>query len=152
MKKSALICLLMLLSACGPSLTLYDVERVLVESCEITPEGEFCDDVGAAATSRETIAIERNGEITTLFFGEQTWVSLDDVEGERSVEKEERVTRDPGPCTTITTRTLRFTLEGNQITGTFDVAGRVEGNEVCGETPRGARQSFTLSGEVTNAI
>jgi len=150
--KKLTLALALLLSACGPSLTLYDVERVLVESCEITPEGEFCDDVGAAATSRETIAIERDGDITTLFFGEQTWVSIEDNDGARSIEKEERVTRDPGPCTTITTRTLRFTLEGNQISGTFDVAGRVEGNEVCGETPRGARQSFTLSGEVTNAI
>lgn len=142
---------LMALSACGSSLELYSVNRTLTESCEIRPDGEVCDDVGAAPVSVETIAIENDGAVTTIYFGDQTWVSLEEGD-ERVVVKEERITREPGPCTQISTRTLRFTIDGNALSGSLETAARVEGNELCGETPRGSRQRFRLSGENTNEI
>jgi len=151
LKYVLLTLLLLMTSACGSSLKLYSVNRTLVERCEIRPDGEFCDDVGAAPSDVETIAVEIEGDIVSVYFGDAAWVTTNDGD-EYTITKEERSTRAPGPCTQISTRTLRFRIEGSAFNGTLEVASRVEGNELCGETPRGSRQRFQLSGEITNAI
>lgn len=144
-----------LLSLVGLGLTgcegveLYDVTRTSLEQCEIRPNGEFCGDTAPAVS--QLFAVERRETHTFVHFEEETWVA-EGTEGERAVEKLDLVTREPGPCTTTLRRTLRFSENGADFTGTLEIATRVEGPEACGETPRGERSVYSLAGARTNSI
>jgi hypothetical protein len=133
---------------CG-GVTLFDVERRQVLNCEIRPSGEFCDD--PAGPLQQLVAVEHRGEHTVLVLDEETWVATG-TSGERRVEKLERSTREPGPCTTTLSRVLTFDEDGEQLGGRLELTTRVEGPAACGETPRGDRQVFSLSGTSTNSI
>jgi hypothetical protein len=143
-----LLLLLPSLVACG-GIELYDVVRTPVADCEIRPTGEFCGDVGAAVN--QVFAVERKEATTVLYFDEQTWVA-DGITGERSVLKETQVTRDPGPCTSLRRAELAFDEDGANFTGTLEISTRIEGPDACGETPRGERRLFSLTGQQTNSI
>ncbi len=126
----------------------YDVVKTPVEDCDILPQGEFCGDVGGPSV--EKFGVEIRAESTVLYFGEETWVATG-IEGERVVIKEDRATREPGPCTTSSKRTLRFdtgNVDGVAVfTGTLEQSTRIEGPDACGDTPRGTRIFYNLAGE-----
>ena len=151
MRRAGIALALLLLAGCGGRMDLYQVSRVLTEDCEINSTGEFCDDVGAQDPVVETFAVEREDEVTIVYFGEQAWVARG-AEGQRTSTKEDRITSEPGPCTTIRKRVLTFDVDAQTFSGSLEVESRIEGNEACGDTPRGRRQSFSLTGSVTNAI
>lgn len=133
---------------CG-GVELYDVSRTSVLECDIRPNGEFCGD--PLPRSEQLFAVERRDTFTLVHFEEETWVA-NGVEGERSVLKVDRSTRDPGPCTTTLRRLLEFSENGESFTGTLEISTRVEGPEACGETPRGTRSVYSLTGVRTNSI
>lgn len=137
-----------LASACE-GIELYEVTRTPVVECEIRPNGEFCGDVGSPIV--QVWAVELRETHTFLHFDEETWVA-DGIEGERTVTKIDQATRDPGPCTTTLSRKLDFVENGESITGSLEVATRVEGPEACGETPRGTRSVISVTGPRTNSI
>ena len=130
------------------SLVFYDVTRVPVDDCDITPAGEFCGDLGAPVT--EKYAVELVDGTTVIYIGDEVWVD-DVVEGERNIIKEEQVTKEPGPCTSTHRRQLRFVFENEgradqRISGSFEESTRVEGPDACGDTPRGTRKLFQITG------
>ena len=137
-----------LTGGCG-GVELYDVTRTSVVECEIRPNGEFCGD--PLPPSAQLFAVERRDTFTLVHFDEETWIA-EGVEGERSVVKVDRTTRDPGPCTSTLTRQLDFSENGEDFTGTLEIATRVEGPEACGDTPRGTRSVYSLTGVRTNSI
>lgn len=144
----ALVLLWPALVACG-GIELFDVIRTPVADCEIRPAGEFCGDVGDSVN--QVIAVERKDEVTVLYFDEETWVA-EGVTGPRDVLKETRVTRDPGPCTSTQRAELEFDEDGANFTGSLQLSTRIEGPDACGETPRGERRLFSLTGQQTNSI
>jgi len=136
------------LVACS-GIELYNVTRTPTLDCEIRPSGEFCGEVGGSVD--QVFAVERRETITILQFDEQTWIA-EGIDGLRSVIKETKVTRDPGPCTSTRRAELVFQENGAELTGTLEVSTRLEGPAACGETPRGDRQLYSLSGTATNSI
>jgi hypothetical protein len=142
---------LALLAGCGSGMDLYRVARVMTSDCEIRSNGEFCDDIGAQDPVFETFAVELSPDVTIVYFGEQAWIAQG-TDDQRTSVKEDRVTSEPGPCTTINRRVLSFDVDAQEFIGTLETESRIEGNEACGETPRGRKQSFGLSGAVTNEI
>lgn len=145
---SLLVAAAALASGCE-SFELYDVMRTSVLECDVRPNGEFCGD--PLPPSTQLFAVERREAFTLVHFDEETWIA-DGIEGERSVVKADQTTREPGPCTTSLRRTLKFDENGQTFTGTLEIATRVEGPEACGETPRGERSVYSLSGSRTNSI
>lgn len=135
-------------SACE-GIELYDVERRSVLECDIRPNGRFC--VDPLPTSSQLFALERRESFTLVHFDEETWVA-DGIEGERSVLKIDRTTRDPGPCTSTLRRVLEFDADGESFSGTLEISTRVEGPSACGDTPRGELSVFSLAGARTNSI
>jgi hypothetical protein len=136
------------LCACA-DIQLYKVVRAPVADCEIRPSGEFCGDLGPAV--EQVIAVERKDATTVLYFDEETWIA-NDIDGERRVLKETRVTRDPGPCTSTLRKQLSFDENGQALQGSLEISTRLEGPDACGETPRGERELFSLDGEITDRI
>lgn len=123
----------MLSSGCG-GLALYDVTRTPIEDCDITPGGEFCGDVGPAVSEKYAIEIRDNS--TIIYVGEETWID-DVVEGDRNIIKEERITREPGPCTSTRRRELRFSFQNEggadeSLSGSYEIRTRLEGPDACG--------------------
>lgn len=135
-------------SACG-GMTLYDVTRSRVAECDITPQGEFCTEGGPSV--QQLFAVEVREGHTVVYFGDEAWV-LTGEEGPKEAIKEERATRSPGPCTTTLRRELSLDIAGPSLSGTLVELSRTEGADACGETPRGRRQSYALTGSVTNQI
>ncbi len=150
MKSPASLCLLLaiLATGCG-GVTLFDVERRQVLDCDIRPSGEFCGDL--AGPVQQVIAVEHRGEHTVLYFDEETWVAAG-TEDERSVEKIDESTREPGPCTTTLSRILTFDEDRQVFSASLELTTRIIGPAACGETPRGERKVFSLSGVVTDRI
>lgn len=144
----AAVCLVALASGCE-GVELYDVTRTSVLECDIRPNGEFCGD--PLPPAEQLFAVERRDTFTLVHFDEETWVA-EGIEGERSVLKVDRTTRDPGPCTTTLRRQLEFSENGSDFTGTLEISTRVEGPDACGETPRGTRSVYSLTGVRTNSI
>lgn len=136
------------LAGCG-GIELYDVRRTPTLDCEIRPSAEFCGDLGAAVD--QVFAVERKADTTVLYFDEETWTA-DGIAGVRAVLKETRVTRDPGPCTSTQRAELTFDEDGASLSGTLEVSTRIEGPDACGETPRGERRQYSLTGLATNSI
>lgn len=136
-------------SAGCEGIELYEVTRTAVLECDVRPNGEFCGDLPTPLV--QVFAVERREAHTLLYFDEETWVA-DGIDGERSVVKMDQTTRDPGPCTTTLRRALEFSENGEELSGTLEVASRIEGPEACGETPRGERSVFSLTGFRTNSI
>jgi hypothetical protein len=136
-------------SACQGGVLLYEVDRTSVLECDIRPNGRFCGD--PLPPSTQLFAVERNGSFTLVHFDQETWVA-EGVEGERSVLKEERTTREPGPCTSTLQRRLEFDEDGKVFTGTLEITTRVEGPSACGDTPRGEHRVFSLTGARTTSI
>ena len=140
-------------AGCG-GMTLYDVTRAPVEDCDITPSGEFCSEGGAPLQEKLVVEL-RDDDYTVVYFGDEAWVAAG-VDGPRQVVKEEKATRLPGPCTSTLRRELSFEiaddLAGAGLTGSYQESTRVEGPDACGETPRGTRVRYTLTGTVSSSI
>ena len=138
---------MLFISGCG-GLEFFDVVRTPVEECDILPQGEFCGDVGGPSV--EKIGVEERGGSTVLYFDEETWTAAG-TEGERVVIKEDRATREPGPCTTSSRRSLRFDIGSVDnvptFVGTLEESTRIEGPDACGDTPRGTRNTYQLNGQ-----
>lgn len=149
MRSAAALLLLLATSAGCGGVSLFDVTRREVLNCEIRSSGEFCGDT--AAPLQQVFAVEHRGEHTVLYFDEETWVATG-TEGERTIEKIDQSTREPGPCTTTLTRTLTFDEDGEDFGGDLTVESRVVGPAACGETPRGQKNVFSLTGTSTNSI
>lgn len=141
----------LVLAGCS-GMSLYGVIRSQVDDCDITPTGEFCSEEPPDVQIEEVFAVElRDDGHTVVYFGDEAWVAKG-VEGPREVVKEEKATRLPGPCTSTLRRELSFDIQGTSLTGTFQESTRVEGPPACGETPRGTRARYTLTGTQTNSI
>lgn len=143
------LALVVALSGCG-GMSLYDVTRSPVEDCDITPSGEFCSEGGPDIQERFAVEIRDDG-YTIVYFGDEAWVA-EGTEGTREVLKEEKATRLPGPCTSTLRRSLSFDVLGPSLNGSYEESTRIEGPEACGDTPRGTRKSYTLTGVQTNSI
>jgi hypothetical protein len=145
---AALVFATVVVTGCDGML-LYRVQRTPEADCIINPNGEFCGEVGPAST--ETWAVERRSDATVVYFGEEAWVATG-VDGARQVLKEERATRDPGPCTSTLRRLLEFDEDGVELRATLEISSRIEGPPACGETPRGDRLLFNITGEFTREL
>jgi hypothetical protein len=150
MKGPAALCLLLatLGVGCG-GVTLFDVTRRQVLDCDIRPSGEFCGD--PAGPVQQVIALEHRGEHTVLYFDEETWVAAG-TQDERTVQKIDESTREPGPCTTTLTRTLTFDEDRASLSANLELISRLIGPAACGETPRGERKVFSLTGFATDRV
>jgi hypothetical protein len=149
MRSVALSLLLCSLAAGCGGVTLFDVTRRQVRDCDIRPDGEFCGE--NAAPVQQVIAVEHRGEHTVLYFDDETWVAAGTT-GPRAVEQIDQSTREPGPCTTTLSRVLTFEEDGAVLSGDLEIVTRIIGPAACGETPRGDRKVFSLSGSSTNSI
>ncbi|MCP4499487.1 MAG: hypothetical protein GY822_05920 [Deltaproteobacteria bacterium] len=139
-----------LLSGCE-TMSFYDVIATPVEDCVVTPAGEFCGEVGGPVAQKYTV--EFQDENTVLYFDEEVWLAPG-TEGERVVVKEERITKD---CTSIRRRTLLFNIgyddNNNEIfVGTLEEMTRVDGPDVCGDTPFGTRLVHRLDGAPSSSF
>jgi len=152
--RALVVTLALLVSSCG-GVVRYSVTKTPTDECIIRSNGEFCDEEDRLPPpTTETWTAETIDDKTILYIGEETWVA-DGVEGERRVVKLERTGAEL--CTTTTTRTLVFDVVENEegtpvLVGSFDERVRVEGPEVCGETPFGTRRSFSLAGSVGGTL
>lgn len=150
--RSLLLVVIGLLAVCASGcegVELYDVTRTSILDCDIRPNGEFCGDL--APPHEQVFAVERRDTHTLLYFDEETWIA-EGIDGERSVVKVDQSTRDPGPCTNTLRRELKFSENGEELSGTLEISTRTEGPEACGETPRGDRRVFSLTGFRTSSI
>lgn len=140
-----------LLCACE-SMSIYQTTRQLVQECDITPAGEFCSEGGPSA--EEHISVESGDDYDRLFFQNEVWLLTSPEGSSERMEsvKEQRTTRAPGPCTSTLRKELKVTYDGLLLNGELQVHTRVEGPPACGETPRGTRRKYTLSGRATNSI
>lgn len=145
---TGVVWLTLVLESCG-GLTLYDVRRTRTEDCDITPAGEFCSEGGPSID--EVFAVDVRDDYTTVYFGDEAWL-LQGNSGARTTEKRSSTTREPGPCVTSLRRVLVLEIDGPLLRGTLDESTLVEGPPACGETPRGTKRRYTLSGSITNAL
>lgn len=139
------------LSACQ-SMAIYQTERQLVQECDITPAGEFCSEGGPSAA--EIISVESGEDYERVFFQNEVWILPALAEGQEFFQgtKEQSTTRAPGPCTSTLRKELSVGYDGFFLNGELEVHTRVEGPPACGETPRGTRRKYILTGQATNSI
>jgi len=133
-------------------LTLYSVNRALAEECDITPAGEFCSE--GRVEVQEVFAIESRDGFDLAYFQDEAWVlpHPEDPEAPLGSRKEQRTTRDPGPCTSTLQRELTLRHDGLSLQGELEERTRIEGPAACGETPRGSRRRYLLSGSLTGTL
>ena len=131
-------------TGCG-GLVLYTVTQTPKEICSIRPSGEFCDDEeDFPSPTTRNYGVEIIDEKTYVYIAEETWIA-DGIRDKRTIEKEERSTRNG--CTTTDERTLVFDEDFRTFSGTFSERTRVDGPAACGDTPFGGRKVFKLKGE-----
>ena len=134
------------------SMSIYQTERQLVQECDITPAGEFCSEGGPSAA--EIISVESGEDYERVFLQNEVWIlpALEDGDEFYQGVKEQSTTRAPGPCTSILRKELSVGYDGFFLNGELQIHTRVEGPPACGETPRGTRRKYILSGQATNSI
>lgn len=134
----------------------YDVTRQRVEECDILPQGELCDEPeGFAPPVAEVWAVERADDEIRVYVDQEVWVANpQDPEADAdfiTADKLEVDTREPGPCTSTTTRSFEILATFDTLTGEIAERTRIDGAEECGETPTGLRTRSRVDGILSGA-
>ena len=137
------------------SFKFYDVTRTPTQACEIRPNGEFCDANQLPPPQSESWSVEYVGDERRVYVDEEVWVAApvakDADPNQYIADKIEVATRDPGPCTTTTTRSFKVLATDVDLTGELREKSELVGGADCGDTPRGARATARLDGKNAGA-